>query len=382
MASIVMEKARAKLRRTMGRLFLWKVFYMATVLVVGFPSSSEARSLPLEKAHLAVWKIHNVEPGDKFSSNRHRWGTTFAIELGSSSNTRYFLTNAHVLYHLLKKGASLKDLILSHKDGLRALKVAKILSVSGIYDLALIETTESVRDFLNLADSFSPRNSTHSLIGYPKRLLTHVRQTETSQYTDIHSFSFSVSRTKLRGFSGGPVLDKNGRVVGIFHSSTHNMIYAVKIEHVKYFIRNFLQNGAICAQPRFLHSCLAQDSEEVKNLAQEGDTLAQYQVGRLESYIPGMESHLASQSLKESADSKFPPSKYALATSYFEGEQGFVKNTSRAFREFLASAELGHAPAQDFVAQLYKHGVGTELNRKESRRWFQNAADQGYAISQ
>lgn len=383
MAGIAMEKAGAKLRRTVGRHLLRKVFSIVTVLLVGLPSLTQARSLPLEEAHLAVWSIHNIEPGDKYSSNRHSSGTTFAIELGSSSRTRYFLSNAHVLYNILKKGASLQDLTLSQKDGLRTLKVAKILSVSGIYDLALVETTQSVRDFLNLADSFSPQNSTHTIIGYHRRSLARARQTAASKYADIHSFSFSVNRPKLGGFSGGPVLDQDGRVVGIFHSSARNMIYAVELEHVMNFIGNFFRNGATCSQPRSLHSCLARDSEEVKTLAQEGDPLAQYQVGRRKSpYILGRELDLVVQALKESADSRFPPSKYELATRYYKGDQGFVQNDNLAFGEYLASAELGYAPAQDFVAQLYIHGIGTRRNLAESLRWFQEAANQGYATSQ
>ena len=343
-------------------------------------SSSLQGALPPDQAHRAVWEIHNLKPGESFNSRRHSFGTTFAIESGTHT-TDLFVTNAHVLYGLQEVGASLQDLVLSRKGSATRLKVDRIVSLSGVYDLALIQTTTRVNDYLDLAGSvFVQPGLQHAIPGYPLGIRRTLHQTAEIGYRDLHSFAFAIDGTKLGGLSGGPILDRSGNVAGVFHSSQYNIIYGVKLVHLKRIIEDKIP----CRQPRMLEACLAEDSDRVKQLAMDGNPVAQYQLTRHKNYVSIVDEDLdlKFRFLRESSKLPFAPFIYQMATQIYHGERGFRLNEKRAFALFLKCARQHYVDCQHFVALLYAHGTGTRQSWERAEHWIRRGADQGYAPSQ
>ena len=53
-----------------------------------------------------------------------------------------------------------------------------------------------------------------------------------------------------------------------------------------------------------------------------------------------------------------------------------------ALADFLQAAELGHAESQFLCGQMYRRGVGTEVNDKLALSWYRRAAGQGHMEAQ
>ena len=354
-------------------------FSIAAFLLLTSCSSLYA-ALPQDQAHRAVWEIHNLKPGERFDSARHFSGTTFAIESGTHK-TNLFVTNAHVLYGLHSVGASLQDVTLSQKDSARTLSIDRIVSISGAYDLALFETTTRVSNYLDLTERTSLQPGLqHSIPGYPLGIRSTLHQTSEIGYQDLLSFSFAVNSTELGGASGAPILNRRGNVVGVQHSSHYNMAYGVKFVHLKRLIEYKIP----CLQPRVLEQCLDEDSDRAKQLATDGNPVAQYQLTRDKDYISIVEynSDLFAPLLKEASAFPFPPAIYELATYYYNGERGFRLDEKLAFGLYVKCARQHDVACQYFVALLYAHGTGTYQSWKRTKHWFLRAADQGHAPSQ
>ncbi len=350
-----------------------------TLSLLGLPLPLQADALALNQAHRAVWKIQlKREAVDRLDGNYV--GTTFAVEMDSSGETNHFITNAHILYEFFGMGASRSDIVLSQKGHRKTLGIRQIVALSGTYDLALIRTTESVTDYVTLADTFSTQKE-HSIIGYPGGSFNRLRQTEKSMYQDSLSFMFSIDQMSgIKGLSGAPVLNRYGEVVGVNHSVSDNMIYGVKLEHVA----GIVDNGITCSQSFSLESCVREDTARVKELARHrNNEVAQFQIGRHDPYI---KTNLEMQNtmLVRSAHAGFPSAKYTLAVRYYNGDRNFRRDRRRAFREFRETARkpFNYVFAQDFTAVLYAWGTGTPQNWENSAYWFERAARQGHAPAQ
>ena len=93
----------------------------------------------VDEAHRAVWKIHNVKPGETFGKRKdHSRGTAFAI---APSN---FITNVHVLLGLLERDGALAATSLLQDGNPAKLKLKQVLAVNVAHDLALLETGRRV----------------------------------------------------------------------------------------------------------------------------------------------------------------------------------------------------------------------------------------------
>ena len=57
-----------------------------------------------------------------------------------------------------------------------------------------------------------------------------------------------------------------------------------------------------------------------------------------------------------------------------------VQSDESAFENWLASAELGYAPAQFAVGTAYIIGSGIEKDLSEAKRWLQRAIDNTYEL--
>ena len=280
MRSIV---SRTELSRTLivGSLSL---FLLLVLLLLGFQpplqAATSSRPLSLSEAHRAVWKIHNVQPGEIFGErNHHGQGTAFAI------GPKLFVTNHHVFRPFLNR--PLAEITLSQKGSSSTLKIKRILVLSQAYDLVLFETTTPTEGYLELAYHISLEQLTGlSLIGYPNGSLLKMKQKAKSLYDGDWSYALSTDNASdLHGGSGGPIINAQGKVVGVLtiaHPDS-NMILGVKLEHLKnlMFSNFYKREGFTVCTQYSLDRCFEEGYKKLNDMARKGSAVAQYQLSQV-----------------------------------------------------------------------------------------------------
>ncbi len=144
----------------------------------------------------------------------------------------------------------------------------------------------------------------------------------------------------------------------------------------------------------------------IKEIAEQGDTYHQsllvqmyatgYGVEKNEqkaidllAQILGQEQDCVDPSIKEmteefknNAEQGDSMAQYNLAFMYANGCGGVEQDLEKAFYWFKKAAEQGNAVAQYNTANRYKKGEGVEKNLEQAIYWWTEAAKQGYAPAQ
>ena len=82
--------------------------------------------------------------------------------------------------------------------------------------------------------------------------------------------------------------------------------------------------------------------------------------------------------IAEQAEQGHPKALYEFGVMYKSDDLWIVQSDESAFENWLASAELGYAPAQFSVGASYIIGSGVEKDLSEAKRWLQLAIDSTY----
>lgn len=73
---------------------------------------------------------------------------------------------------------------------------------------------------------------------------------------------------------------------------------------------------------------------------------------------------------------------YSVGWGYYYGENGFEKNLSKAYANFLKAAEKGYIAAYNQVGYMLEVGEGTAKNLNSAFNWYHKSADAGNANGQ
>ena len=183
---------------------LWLLYILASF---SFPSHS---SLP-DNIKKSVWKIQ---------SDSGHYGTAFFI------SPNHFVTSFSVLRLMLNSEDSLKSVVLQQEGASFDLTASQIVMASTLYDLALVETKESVSSYLTIKKESLNPNGKMFVLGYPQGQFKKLNKTG-RLFEEVSSYTFSVNHSRLQGIGGGPVLNEEGLVVGIASSAKGNLLTAV-----------------------------------------------------------------------------------------------------------------------------------------------------------
>ena len=82
--------------------------------------------------------------------------------------------------------------------------------------------------------------------------------------------------------------------------------------------------------------------------------------------------------IAETAQTGHPKALFEFGVMYKTEGLWIVHSDESAFENWLASAELGYAPAQFAVGSAYIIGSGIEKDLSEAKRWLQLAIDSTY----
>ena len=376
--------------KALGTAMLWNAACVAIVLLgpgraLGAPVEVDAHS-----AHEAVWKVYGAGKS----------GTAFAI------GDHHFLTCAHVIKDFSDHGA--KEVFINQhgsKDS-RTLRVNYgHVALTLVQDIALFTTKETVGHYFALAQTSATQGATGlRAMGHPLGLrMEMLRQTEPITYHNEFQLEIPADKITRGGLSGSPVFGDDGRVVGMHCQGNDNMSIAVKVEHLRRFLDGDLAWTA-CKDLPSVAACIERATVQARELADSGDRVAQYQLGRDDGHLdkdPAMLRRAAEGGFapaqtalgrwlrernqwaesarwyRRSADQGDPAARYGLGLAYHRG-RGVARDRVRAFELMLQSARSGYVIAEYGVGLLYKTGRGTARDVEKARQWLRRAADKGH----
>ena len=331
-------------------------------------SLSDESSLQLNKYKQAVWKIKNVEGR----------GTGFFI------GENHLITNFHVVSNLLKSG-DFEDIFLSQEGSDFVLRIKRVLALSALYDLALLETEEFVTNHLTLRESTLESNEDIFVAAYLQGAFVEIRKIGNVIYEDGKSYTFPVDHPDLHGASGGVVLDGQGKIVGVAFEGSENLLNIIKLTHLRRFVTGDIGTECMDSAPGPFSNVKTCIEEEVKNLgdlAEEGDFHAQYQLAFMYYYGDGVERNVeeAFDWYRRSAEQGHTLAQHELAGMYGRGE-GITQSFQDAFYWYKRAAE-SHVSAQYELAFMYLKGEGTKRDVDEALYWMKRAFEQGFTLAQ
>ena len=372
------RKGMASLLRFLACSFV-AVLLCSIQLPLHAADDAQSGYLSLATAHLAVWQLHNMKPGESPEDRDYlNSGTTFAI------GRNLFVTNHHALRGLFGNAdTDLEDLSLSQK-GRPDLKIKRVLVSSHVYDLTLFETTKSVKGYLELATnepSLEQLTQT-SLIGYPNTSFQRMRQKRGVRvtYEDSLTYGIPTNVAELHGSSGGPILDSTGKVIAVAARATDNIVIGVKLRYLKSLISSIgptQQRGFVSCASSNIRQCLTDTFYNLHEVGEQNSGLASTIAQHRLWHLYGKKGKGVAW-LQKAAANDFPPSLRELALLLLYGRHGVDKDEDLATSLMRDSAQQNYAPAQFDLYEMLHYGVGTKSNANLAAYWLKQALEQGY----
>lgn len=320
-------------------------------------------------AHHAVWRVH---------WEGHDEGTAFAVGL------RHFITALHVLLGVPGGVDNLASITLMQEGNPVELHLNRVLAINVAHDLAYLETRERVADYLSpvyegglpLAayETTDQLGDGLTLVGYIDESLARQEGSGGIIYEDVFSYALATAYPNLHGMSGSPVVNAEGKVVGVVHYAQHNMAFAMKIRYVAGLLSS--ENGTVtCTAFLALQACLSEGVRAVKARARQGDVLSLYALGSEHGEIRDIEPDyvLSLDALRKVAEAGFAPAEYELGSHL--SSQG---RKEEAFAWVERSAMKGNPQAVYGLGRAYLIGYGTEKNERLGNAWLEKSRQQGF----
>ena len=188
------------------------------------------------------------------------------------TKSKYLITNFHVIYNHLNQHTKI---IASKKspDGVIFNKL-KLLKVSAIYDLALLESETPVKHYLSIENrnTYSKKDS-FFLIAYPKNLFIRAPLIFHNSYFDSHLLSFQKKvRLDSAGASGGPIINKKGNVIAVNWAGNELFISSISNKALNHFLD---ESNRDCS-PLSSEDCISKEWLFLEKLSKKEDKLSQY----------------------------------------------------------------------------------------------------------
>ncbi len=392
----------------------FKVFLWICLLLIFNNSVAEILPSfpePVQQAELSIYKIKTQKE------------TIFENETGFFIAPSLLVTSFHSIGRLDLENENFNEIELFQQNQLSALKIKKVIAISAVFDVALLETQGTSDYHLKVNPQTPEPFEDLFTIGYPQGVFTKLQKTgsllrENSGYCFIHQASFD----HLDGANGSPVLNSQDEVTGmILEGVMHtNSLCATNPDTINQLVENKI--GTNCNQFESVTDCVESELNSIKQSSRSRNTSARnfgmyrassYRPIQLANYLQSLQSVSSVEDLTKlaqftgnfeedlwreyeklqsryiywltiSAEQGSFQAQYTLASLYEEGEDVIITtpNKSQAAYWMKQSARQGYAPAQHMMSLFYSHGEGVKKNMQEASYWMQKAAKQGLIPSQ
>ena len=324
-------------------------------------AASDKNQIPpaVAKATQAAVKVNIF-----FSDGEKGHGSGFAVK--NKAGKTFIVTNFHVTQKVLLKKARVKVNTLSGKT----LKIKGVADFALLADLALLEVTDYEGPVLSLTSSGENKDSSAYLMGFPssfsnKFAQVKIRGLVSYGKTGLIGFTYF---SDLKGSSGGPLLNKNGAVIGVVQSQNFDyMVYFIK----SHFVKKLLTKTR---DQKTKTDSIQQFKEEVNFLLQSakaGDFEAQQKLSLLytdeELLNNPEESDKWNIAASQNGDTR---TLYAFGWAFF-----IAKNYKTARLIWEKVAAEGHPGAMFNLSLLYMKGYGGPKDFKKGVIWLKKAAE-------
>ena len=253
------------------------------------------RELALEIAKKSIWEVSlylNFQTKQiDFSKNKSEFdidieSTHKLIHLGHGSgffiSPNLMVTNFHVIDY-----ANQHIEIISNKDSENSNELLinnmKLLKVSSLYDLALLESETESPYFLNIkTEPIQPNKDSFFLLGYPDNRFIFSPVQYNSSHLDrrLILFDRKTSLGQLTGTSGGPIIDQNGNVVAVNQSGSDEISIGISSTILNSFLNG---NNRDCSEIS-LDECLQEEWSFLDRAYQDGNLMAKHRIATSKSY--------------------------------------------------------------------------------------------------
>ena len=408
------------------RLLALGVCLLAPVESAGAVSKNNTLSAKVERAGYSVWKLQATLLYPEGKDAEIYGGSGFFVRpdfeekpdghTGENSNlSHYLVTGFHIAHKILKDGAPPESISIVPPPFTKynTLTVDKLAAVDGTADLALLRVKGEGPAPLAIRESLSGDEEDLFALGWPGGVFHVMKKTGLLASLQNHQY-FPVDFFDLEGGSGGPVTDREGRVIGVAYSSIDNFLFSTKGDSLQDFLRG--ERGIHCGNATS-RDCLKQAETKLQKAAEAGDSVALFILSRLYSnggirvakntkkafelmkslagkgnpsaqreiaykcrYGVGVKENLPCtvNYAKKSAEQEFAPGLFFLAGLYTDGV-GVEKNDQIAFELTLSAAENGLSSAQHNAGLRYFSGTGVERNLPQAISWIKKAAEGRFA---
>ena len=388
----------------MKRINYWSgLLSVSTFFLILLPVYGQNPVFPteVEKAQKAVVRIQIFDKSPDRKSIT--LGTGFVLE-----KKNIIATNFYVIDRLDDPG---RIIVITSQSGKR-LSFKRILKLSGQMDMAFLEVEGYEGPVLKLADTSPAFLDTAYTMGFLDGKFSKQIGKKFQKKGILCSMNTFYFTEEPVGISGSPILDAQGKVIGILNMGGEHNLKGFPVDHLKELLK---QPDLPSLKTEHL---IKQEMTHLLKLAAQGDAQAQYilslpawnQIIKEAEHIvseqkafkwalkAAKQGHSSAQSvlgyyfangeggapqdlpsalkwLELAARQGNTPAMYNLGVLLYKKKD--PKSQKKAFDLFLQAARQGYnSQAKLHLGIMLLKGEGVEQNLKEAFKWFQEAAHQ------
>ena len=255
--------------------------------------------------------------------------------------------------------------------------VTGVKDLSFVHDLILLKVTGYKGPFLNFGD-FVPGEKVYT-VGFPNSELRitvgHKVQNWSTGFELIGHFP------EFKGSSGSPVLNVEGKVIGVSQISLENSVDIRK----SVYLKNLIEMTSDSQGSYKGYQLILQRIKHIFQLADSGDVHAQLGLGWMYQTGYGVKQNYkkALQYFMLAAKQGHPEAQYKLGEMYFHGFGMRQHNFVEARKWCTLAGEQNYTKALFYLGIIYYGGLGMkQANYEEALRYLKLAAEQNHGLAQ